>query len=193
MVAEARFALSTSLTVIVPSIAVAPCPSVNVNVPPAVSTGGSFTAVTVIVNVIAEEVSTPPFAVPPSSCSCTVTVAVPFAFGAGVNVNTPAGEIAGCVLNSALLLLLTMKLTTCVASFGPALMAVAHGCEYAPLSSLTVTFGPAVKVGTSFTGVTVMVNVCDGELAGGVPLSVAVTVIVAFPNALAAGVNVRTP
>ena len=34
-----------------------------------------------MVNVCAALVSTPPFAVPPLSCSCTVTVAVPLAFG----------------------------------------------------------------------------------------------------------------
>ena len=46
--------------------------------------GASLTAVTVIVNVGGAVLSTPPFAVPPSSCAVTVTVAVPFAFAAGV-------------------------------------------------------------------------------------------------------------
>ena len=40
--------------------------------------------VTVIVNVCGALVSTPPFAVPPLSCSCTVTVADPVAPDASV-------------------------------------------------------------------------------------------------------------
>ena len=71
--------------------------------PPAVKEGGSLTALTVIVNVCAPDVSVPPFAVPPSSTRETVTVALPFAFSASVKVNTPAGESDGCALNSALL------------------------------------------------------------------------------------------
>src|SRR5439155_9607035 len=47
------------------------------------STGASFTAVTVIVNVWPGLASTPPEAVPPSSWRTAVTVADPFAFGAG--------------------------------------------------------------------------------------------------------------
>ena len=48
------------------------------------SVGGSFTAVTVIVNVCWPEVSSPPLAVPPSSCSSSVMVAVPLTPVAGV-------------------------------------------------------------------------------------------------------------
>ena len=48
-----------------------------------------------MVKVTAAEVSAPPLAVPPSSCSVTVTVALPFAFAAGVKVSTPLGEMAG--------------------------------------------------------------------------------------------------
>ena len=46
--------------------------------------GASFTGVTVIVKLWGADVSTPPPAVPPLSCSTTVIVAVPFAFGAAV-------------------------------------------------------------------------------------------------------------
>ncbi len=46
--------------------------------------GTSFTAVTLTENVWTAEVSTPPLAVPPSSCNCTVTIAEPLAFDAGV-------------------------------------------------------------------------------------------------------------
>jgi len=49
--------------------------------PIALSVGGSFT---VIVNVFAPLVFTPPFAVPPSSRNRTVTFAAPYLFAAGV-------------------------------------------------------------------------------------------------------------
>src|SRR5207248_2449971 len=70
---------------------------------PGVNDGASLTGLTVMVNVCGAEVSTPPFAVPPLSCSVTVTVAVPLASGAGVKVRTPLGEIDGCDEKSALL------------------------------------------------------------------------------------------
>ena len=73
--------------------------------------GASLTAFTVIVNVTAALVSSPPLAVPPSSLSETVTVAEPFAFAAGSKVSVPSAAIAGCVENNALLSLLTVKLT----------------------------------------------------------------------------------
>ena len=49
-----------------------------------VLTGASLTAVTVIVNDCAPDVSTPPFAVPPLSWATSVIVATPLAFAAGV-------------------------------------------------------------------------------------------------------------
>ena len=54
-----------------------------------------MTAVIVIVNVCGADVSTPPLAVPPSSCATTVTVAVPLAFGAEVYVSVPFEATAG--------------------------------------------------------------------------------------------------
>src|SRR5437764_5246122 len=63
---------------------------------PGVNDGASLTGLTVMVNVCGAEVSTPPFAVPPLSCSVTVMVAVPLASGAGVKVRTPLGETDGC-------------------------------------------------------------------------------------------------
>src|SRR4051794_39265215 len=82
---------------------------------------------TVMVNVCAALVSAPPFAVPPVSCTCTVTVAVPLTPAAGVNVKAPAAEIAGCIENSATLLLLAMKFSSCGdSSAGPALIDVAQ-------------------------------------------------------------------
>ena len=51
---------------------------------PEVKLGASLTAVTVIVRVCGAEVSTPPKAVPPLSCSTTASVAVPLALGAVV-------------------------------------------------------------------------------------------------------------
>ena len=50
----------------------------------------------------------------PSSKSVTVTVADPLALAAGVKVRSPAGEIAGCIKNRALLSLLTLKDNVCV-------------------------------------------------------------------------------
>ena len=57
--------------------------------------GASFTAVTVIMNVCAALVSTPPLAVPPLSDTLNVIVAVPFALAAGVYVSTPFEAIDG--------------------------------------------------------------------------------------------------
>jgi len=51
---------------------------------PTVKLGTSLTAGTLIVKVCTAEVSTPPLAVPPSSCSATETVALPLALAAGV-------------------------------------------------------------------------------------------------------------
>src|SRR5437868_5285622 len=104
-----------------------------------------------MVNVCEAEVSTPAWAVPPSSLRKTVTVAVPFAFGAGVKLSTPAAETDGCALKSALLSFEAWKVTVCEASFGPAEMAVAQAAEYAPESSLTVTLPPEVNDGASLT------------------------------------------
>src|ERR1044071_8115728 len=119
-----------------------------------------------MVKVCGAEVSTPPLAVPPSSCAVTVTVAVPFASAATVNVSTPVEEIDGCALKRLLLLLLVLNETVCDDSFaGPALIAVAHAAEYAPESSFTVTLPPLVNDGASFTLFTVIVNVCDGDVS----------------------------
>ncbi len=62
----------------------APASSLTVWSPPTTKLGTSLTAVTLIANVWAAEVSAPPLAVPPSSCNCTVTIAEPFALAAGV-------------------------------------------------------------------------------------------------------------
>jgi hypothetical protein len=65
---------------------------------------------------------------------------VPLAFAAGVYVRSPVGEIAGCVENNGLLLLVTMKFTAWPDSFvAPRLMAVAQPTTVcAPASSSTV-------------------------------------------------------
>jgi hypothetical protein len=94
---------------------------------PLVKLGAWLTNKTVIVNVCGALVSTPPLAVPPSSCSRTVTVADPLALAAGVYVNVPFAAIVGCAVNSAVLSLPTIKFSVCPASFaGPALIPVAH-------------------------------------------------------------------
>src|SRR4051794_32946326 len=102
----------------------------------------------------------PPLAVPPLSCNPTVTVAEPLAFEAGVNVSSPAGLIDGCVAKSALLSFVAVNESVCDdSSDGPPLTPAAHAAEYAPLSSLTLMFVPAVKDGASLTALIVIVTV----------------------------------
>ena len=116
---------------------------------------------TVIVNVCCADVSWPPLAVPPLSCTCTVTVALPKASDAVVNVRVPLGLIAGCTENRPLLSFVTMKLTVCNDSLvGPGDILVAQfGSVHEPLSSSTMTLLPFVNDGTSLTGLTVIVKV----------------------------------
>ena len=86
----------------------APASSNTVWSAPLVKLGTSFTAVTLITNVCAALVSTPPLAVPPLSCKRTVIVALPLAFAAGVKVRLPFEEFtAGSTLNSASLFVVT--------------------------------------------------------------------------------------
>ena len=74
---------------------------------------------------VAEALSTPTLAVPPSSRTTMVTVAVPLAFVAVVKVNVPSAAIAGWVANRLVLLLLNTKLMACEASLaGPTEVAV---------------------------------------------------------------------
>src|SRR4029079_4216322 len=107
--------------------------------------------------------------------------------------------MAGWAENRALLLLLTMKFNTCaLSSAGPALIAVAHPVTVcAPLFWVADWFAPLVKLGASFTAVTVMVNVCAALVSAPPlatpPLSCSCTVTVADPFAVAAGVNVSVP
>ena len=73
---------SGSLAVSVPVIAPPSSTPVPLRFPPNTAAPSS-TAVTVTLNVFVTA-STPPFAVPPLSCTMTVMVAVPFAFATGV-------------------------------------------------------------------------------------------------------------
>src|SRR6185437_3871612 len=62
---------------------------------------------------VCEDVSAPPLAVPPSLCSAIVTWATPVAPAAGAYVSVPViTSIAGCEENNALLLLLTVTVST---------------------------------------------------------------------------------
>ena len=167
---------------------------------PLVKLGTSFTALTVMVNVCAALVLTPPLAVPPLSDNVTVIVAAPLAFGAGVYVNVPLAATLGCTEKSAaLVLLVTMNVSVWPdSSAGPALIAVAQsGTLCAAASSLTVWSAPLTKLGASFTAVTLMTKVCSALVSTPPfdmpPLSVSLTVIVADPLAFAAGVYVRVP
>ena len=152
---------STSVPVSVIAFAV----SSGVEVVTGDAAGASFDGVTVMVNICGALVSTPPLRIPPSSWTRTVTVAEPNAFGAGVNVSVPVGLTAGCTENNGLLLLVTMKSSAWLDSFaGPLLSAVAQPENELPTeSSATVLFAPLVKLGTSFTGFTVMFTVATGE------------------------------
>jgi hypothetical protein len=98
----------------------------------------------------------------------------PLALAAEVNVNVPEGLMAGPAEKSAkLVLLVTMNVRICPASSGgPAKMLVAQPTTIcAPESSLTVRLAPFVKLGVSFTGVTVILNVW-GALWSTPPLAV---------------------
>src|SRR4051794_30949182 len=88
----------------------------------------------------------------------TETVAVPVWFAAAVNVSVPAEDTAGCTLNSALALLVTMKLSVCDDSLaGPAERFVAQFARLnAPVATLALWLAPLVNDGTSSTGFTVI-------------------------------------
>src|SRR5262249_9296096 len=87
----------------------------------------SVTGVAAVGKVCGALGSTPPLAVPPSSCATTVTIALPKASGAGVKVSLPVASTAGCALNRPLLSLVTLKLTVWpLSSAGPGLTAVAQ-------------------------------------------------------------------
>src|SRR2546422_962995 len=106
-----------------------------------VTDGVSATALTVIVNDCGPDVSTPPFAVPPLSCSVSVIVDVPKAFAAGVYVTVSDALTAGWLEKSALFVLfVTVNVSVWPdSSGGPALMLVAQVLtDCAPASSFTV-------------------------------------------------------
>ena len=96
--------------------------------------------------------------------------------------------------SAALVLFVTVNVSVCAdSSEGPALIAVAQPVTVCgPLSSSTVSSAPFVKLGASFTVVTLMTNVCVGDAStpplAVPPSSVSRSVIVAVPLALAAGV-----
>ena len=147
-----------------------------------------------MVNVSPADVSTPPLAVPASSLTFTVTVVFPLALAASVYVRVPLLPIAGCVENNALLSFDTVNARPWPDSFGgPFEIPVAQPVTVVvPLSSSTVWFAPFVNDGTSFTGVTLIVNVCGADVStpplSVPPLSCALTVTVAEPLAFAAKV-----
>src|SRR5579862_303613 len=114
-------------------------------------------------NVCEALVSAPPFEVPPLSCRVIVIVAEPLAFAAGVYVKVPVGLIDGPAENNpGFVLPVTLKCTVWAdSSDGPGLIAVAHPVTVcAPAFSRTDWSAPLVKVGASFTAVTLMLNVC---------------------------------
>ena len=68
-----------------------PASSITVTSSIPATVGASFTGVTVTWK-LTRTLSTPPFAVPPSSRTVTVTVATPLASPAGVNVSVPVAD-----------------------------------------------------------------------------------------------------
>ena len=90
-------------------------------------------------------------------------IALPFALAAGVYVSVPVASTAGPAANSAAFVFaVTWNVSVWPASFaGPALMLVAQfAMDCAPAPSSTDGSAPLVKLGASFTAVTVMMNVC---------------------------------
>ena len=111
----------------------------------------------------------------------------------------PDASIAGKVENNPSLSVDTLNVSACPASSaGPAEIAVAQPVtDCGPASSSTVCSSPAAKLGTSFTAVTLIANVCAGDVSTP-PLSVppssdSVTSMVAEPLASSAGVYVKSP
>ena len=103
----------------------------------------------------------------------------------------PAGLTAGpAEKRLGFVLFVTTNVTAWPDSFaGPALIPVAQPLTVcAPASSATVWSAPFVKLGASLTPVTVMMNVCVGAVGGRRAVVAALSVIVAVPNAFAAGV-----
>ena len=150
-----------------------------------VMTGASFTGTKLMVKVLVAR-STPPLAVPPSSCTMTVTVAEPLAFADGVKVRVPPVS-AGATLKSEGLSLVTERpLMVWLDSLAGPVVTVAKPTLAAALSSSTTTlFVAKAMAGVSFTGVTVTVKVW-GALVSTPPLAVppsscAMTVTVAEP------------
>ncbi len=80
-----------------------------------------------------------------------------------------------------------VNVSVCALSFaGPALIAVAHGLIVcAPMSLITVWFGPTAKLGTSLIGFSVIATVAGAEL---VRPSFATKLKLSAPNSFAFGV-----
>ena len=102
--------------------------------------------------------SLPPPAVPPSSTARTVTVACPLASAAGVKVSARRRD-RGCALNSAVLSLLTLKVTDWPPSPAPAEMPVAQPLTVCGAAVDQDSWSaPAVNDGASLTAATVIVK-----------------------------------
>src|SRR5690349_4026581 len=145
-----------------------------------------------MVNVNGAPRSTPPRAVPPSSCATTVIVETPFASGAGAYASVPVASIDGGVLKRLGFELPVTENETCCAdsSVGPGEIALAPAVETGASSRLVTL--PAVNAGASFTGSTVSAKV-TGALWSTPPFDVppsscATTLTVATPFAFGAGV-----
>jgi hypothetical protein len=107
----------------------------------------------------------------------------------------PLASTAGPALKSAaFVLFVTLNVSVCPASSdGPALIAVAQPATVcSPDSSRAAWLAPAVKLGASLSGVTVIVKVCGADAStpppAVPPLSWSTTVMVDTPVALGADV-----
>jgi hypothetical protein len=111
-----------------------------------------------------------------------------------VKVSTPAGLRAGWALNNVVLSFVAVKVRVCaLSSAGPALIAVAEAALYAPESSFTVTFAPLVKLGASFTGVTVMDTVAGAEVSAAAQLGLGAPQLSGSPRSVTVNVKLSGP
>ncbi len=154
------------------------------------SVGASLTGVTVTVKVLVM-VLTPPPAVPPSSVTVTVITAVPLALGTGVYFKSRKDPVPLTLTEEIRAVLPEVAVTVrfCDDSLAGPAEIPPMGIVTSELSSrIGAGSGMSLRVGASFTGARITLNVSSTNW---LTVSVARTVIVAVPLALACGVIVR--
>ncbi len=140
----------------------------TISTPRLMAVGGSLAAFTVMVKVCPGLVSTPPLAVPPSSCTCTSKVDEPCTLAAVVKERSPLVLTTGPVAKRVGLETLdTMYCWTFWddSSVGPGVKAAQPATVCGPASSPTAGGSEALKEGASLTQVMVMFTVAVFESA----------------------------